>query len=211
MTEELASSPQTLKFGELNSGTDHASLGEVVSTSEETVDQTQIDQWLKDGTLVPDGKLFQEEGPPVSYVEANSPEEAVKKLDALESPLLIGTAAATKYGPCILKPEYLHLRKSGGYETVGYKTKTTCTSAVTSVKHETDLRRKFMIWWKKAGNTTTSVSRGEKSLYQQNVKFTCKNTKATNWSGTTLGTIVYKGKNYFARVYAPVKKLACGA
>lgn len=44
MTEELASSPQTLKFGELNSGTDHASLGEVVSTSEETVDQTQIDQ-----------------------------------------------------------------------------------------------------------------------------------------------------------------------
>lgn len=41
---------------------------------------------------------------------------------------------------------------------------------------------------------------------QTNHALSCKSAKKTTWSGRTLGTIVYKGKTYYADAYAPVQK-----
>ncbi|WP_141392948.1 hypothetical protein [Glutamicibacter sp. BW77] len=41
---------------------------------------------------------------------------------------------------------------------------------------------------------------------QTNHALSCKSAKKTTWSGRTLGSIVYKGKTYYADAYAPVQK-----
>ncbi len=115
-----------------------------------------------------------------------------------------------KYGPCVLYPSVVYLRKSSSYRDVGTKPYTKCDVAVTSIRHSTDLRYKSFIWWKKAGDTTTGGNSAASSYTQRNVGYRCVSDESTGWSGTTAGTIVYAGKTYYARVYQPVKTLDCG-
>ena len=176
---------------------------------ERQVDASVVERWSQDGFIPSDSSYFSTESQPVEYVELPEP----GNIDAIQdssSAQRLSSPAGVNYGPCLLSLEYLHLRKSGGYQTVGYKAKTTCSEIVESIHHDTDLRYKFSVWWLKAGSTTSSSNRFQRSLYQQNVAFPCKNNNNTTWSGTTAGTIIHKGKPYYARKYVPVNTLACG-
>lgn len=150
------------------------------------------------------------------YVEANSPAEAVKKLDALDkrasakSGATTYAAASVRFGPCTLYPTKTYLRTSSGKSKVGAKPVTKCTTAVTSIKHASDLRYKSFIWWRKAGPTFTGGNSKVASYEQRNIEYKCVSKERTGWSGTTLGTIVWKGKTYYARVYFTENSLACG-
>ena len=186
---------------------------ESASTSPETTeadaDSAVVERWLNEGTLPATSDYFQTDGPTVQYIEAPLSTGANFTSDAPATPALMA-ASGTTYGPCTLTPEYLHLRASGNYGTIGYKTRTTCSVIVESIRHDTDLRYKSAIWWLKAGSTTSSSNRQQRTLYQQNVAFPCKNKNSTVWAGTTVGTIVHQGKTYYARVYPPTKTDNCG-
>lgn len=143
---------------------------------------------------------------------ADSPAEAEQVLDALETgdSSMGVSAASVQYGPCVLYPSVIYLRKSTDYTAVGFKPYTTCSVPVTSIHHDSDLRYKWYLWWRKAG-TWSGGNRYVASYTQKNIAYTCKGTNSTTWGGTTLGTIVYGGKTYYARVYPPQNKLACKA
>ena len=68
---------------------------------------------------------------------------------------------------------------------------------------------KSFIWWRLKG-TKTAGNQGQASLQQKNVGFTCVSDERTGWGSTTLGTIVYGGHTYYARVYPDRVSLACG-
>lgn len=57
--------------------------------------------------------------------------------------------------------------------------------------------------------TITGQNTGIASYTQKNVAWKCKGADSTTWSATTLGTITYKSKRYYARVYAAPRVLAC--
>lgn len=146
---------------------------------------------------------------PSQYIEAASPQDAAKKFEALDEGGATARAASVRYGPCTLYPSVMYLRKSSNYGAVGAKPYTRCSVPVSSIRHSTDLRYKSFIWWRKA-TTKTGGNSGVASYTQRNVEYYCVSKESTGWSGTTAGTISYGGKNYYARVYQPVKTLACG-
>lgn len=150
---------------------------------------------------------------PSQYVEASSPAQADAILSALEakpsSDVLAAATAGVTYGPCVLYPSTVYLRASSNYGAVGSKPYTQCSVPVNSIRHSTDLRYKSFIWWRLA-TTKTGGNSGVASYTQKNVEYYCVSKESTGWSGTTLGTMVYLGRTYYARVYQPVKTLACG-
>lgn len=150
------------------------------------------------------------------YVEASSPAEAMKILNALQSPQTASPSAKAaagevKYGPCVLYPTVIYLRTSGGGNTLGAKPYTKCSVPVTSIHHDTQLRYQWLwFWWRKA-DSYSGGNTGEANYTQRKVEWTCQGKDSTTWAGSTLGTIVYKGETYYALVYqTPVTK-DCGA
>ena len=134
--------------------------------TEADADSAVVERWLNEGTLPATSDYFQTDGPTVQYIEAPLSTGANFTSDASATPALMAVSGTT-YGPCTLTPEYLHLRASGNYGTIGYKTRTTCSVIVESIRHDTDLRYKSALWWLKAGSTTSSSSRQERTLYQK--------------------------------------------
>lgn len=103
------------------------------------------------------------------------------------------------------------MRTSSGGKTLGYKPKTTCDVPVTSIRHDTDLRYRWFFWWWLADSYPGPGNKGQSSYEQKNVDWFCNGTDETSWAGTTVGTIVYGGETFYARVYpTPVVK-ECGA
>ena len=153
---------------------------------------------------------------PVRYIQADSREEAEEYFDQLEAQEASGDtptvqASSAKYGPCTIAPEGIHLRKSSGWQAVGFKVKTSCTTQVDSITHFNKLRQKTGLIWKEVTPTTGKTSRNfhASSLYTQSIKLNCPSQGKTHyWSGSTLGEINYNGEMYFARVYAPVSTYA---
>lgn len=150
------------------------------------------------------------------YVQASSPAQAIEILDALRSPQTASpaakqAAAVAQYGPCTLNPSVLHLRTSGGRNTLGTKPTTDCSVPVTSIRHNTELRYKWLLvfWWL-AASYPGPGNQGERRYEQKNVEWQCNGTDSTTWAGTTLGTIVYGGQTYYARVYQDPVDEACG-
>ncbi|MHA6802970.1 hypothetical protein ACVGV0_06085 [Salinifilum ghardaiensis] len=82
---------------------------------------------------------------------------------------------------------------------------------MTSIRHDTDLRYKWWLWWWLADSYPGPGNRGAKRYEQKNVEYPCDGTDSTTWAGTTLGTIVYGGDTYYARVYQTPQDLECGA
>lgn len=146
---------------------------------------------------------------PSPYIQATSPADAEKKFAAIEAGGNTARATSIQYGPCTLYPSVMYLRKSSNYRNVGTKPYTKCEVPVSSSNHSTDLRYKSFIWWRKA-TTKSGGNTGVASYTQRNVEYRCVSNESTGWSGTTAGTISYGGKKYYARVYQPVKTLACG-
>lgn len=124
-----------------------------------------------------------------------------------------GAAASISraYGPCILRPSAVYLRKEYGYEAVGTKPVTRCTVPVTSIHHRTDLRYHWYNWWLQAGTTFIGHNEDESVYTSRKIHVACVGKEATIWSGTTLGTVLYKGHTYYARVYQDARELDCGA
>jgi hypothetical protein len=155
------------------------------------------------------------EGEPLGtspYVLANSPEEAVKKLSSLESrkKSIQATVDSVDFGPCVLSPSNVYLRKSSNYGAVGTKPVTTCSQPVTSISHTTELVYNWYLL-KEIATTISGGNNGASSYTQKNVEYTCVGDTSTTWSATTLGTIVFGGRTYYSRVYTNENELKCEA
>lgn len=150
------------------------------------------------------------------YVQASSPAQAMQILDALRSPETANPsdqalAANARYGPCTLNPSVIHLRTSGGKKTLGAKPVTECSVPVASIRHDTDLRYKWWLWWSLADSYPGPGNQGQKRYEQKNVAWRCDGTDSTTWAGTTVGTIVFGGETFYARVYQEPVDKDCGA
>lgn len=175
------------------------------------------------------------EAPPVvptetRYVQADSQEEAEKLLDQLEAEQGSGSSdggsdgtsqpaqhasSKIKYGPCTLESEGVHFRASSNYTNVGFKSFTKCSTSVTKIYHQNRLRQKNTINWKLVVPTKgeSNVNHGASALSSKGINYLCPGKGKHWWSGSTLGTMTYKGEKYYARSYAPVSqsKLACNS
>lgn len=159
----------------------------------------------------------------VEYVQADSPQEAQKIFDQQNSDKSDGggekgqvRAAKKVYGPCNLEVQGVHMRKSGSWRTVGFKAYTRCTVKVTSIRHDNRLREKSGLYWNKVVPTSGSsnIAKKSKLLESKGIEFLCPSQKKNHWwSGNTRGTVIYKGKTYYAIQNAPVsaKALPCNA
>ena len=160
------------------------------------------------------------------YVEADTEEEAMRKLDAIEKkhPQGISAQAAYKrYGPCTLHPGGFYTRESLGYEYGGVKPVTVCTKKVTGIKMASHLRVKNGLMWVKAGIEVPQTANDKdlrtggkykKKYYtvkftQTNMKYKCKGTKKHNWSASSIGRLRYQGRTLWARVTSPVLSEPC--
>lgn len=164
---------------------------------------------------------------PSPYVEADTEEEAMRKLDAIEKehPQGISAQAAYKrYGPCTLRPAGFHTRKSAGYKYGGVKPVTVCTKKVTGIKMASQLRVKNGLMWVKAGIEIPQTANDKdlrtggkykKKYYtvkftQTNMKYKCKGTKKHKWSASSIGRLRYQGRTLWARVTSPILSVPCG-
>lgn len=167
------------------------------SSTDRSSDAECLDQFLKGG-----------EAKATPFIQASSQEEAIKKLNDYQCGKGASVRFATpNYGPCTLNPGAVYLRKEYDYKAAGNKHITTCTTPVTSITHAEEIHYKWYAWWKKAGGTTMSGGRNIAKLEQKNVVKTCKGTTNTTFIGSTLGTIVWKNKTYYARSYTKVAQL----
>lgn len=175
------------------------------------------------------------EPPPVvqtetQYVQADSPEEAENLLDQLEAEQqndpsdggsegvpqpALRAGSKLKYGPCTLHSDGVYFRASSGYQNVGFKSYTKCSTKVTSIHHKNTLRQKNLINWKLVNPTKGGSNKnyGATALSSKSINYSCPKKGKHWWSGSTLGTMIYKGETYYARSYAPVSKskLACSS
>jgi len=119
--------------------------------------------------------------------------------------------SAAKYGPCWLYPHGVHTRKSGNWGTVGAKPETECQVPVSVIRHETTIRYSWYIWWLQAGKTHVETDTNSKWFQSLELEYKCRGKGMTTWTGSTLGTIVFHGHKYYARVYHGVRDLACEA
>ncbi|MCO1339430.1 hypothetical protein BJH93_11080 [Kocuria polaris] len=164
------------------------------------------------------------------YVQADSQEEAERLLDQLEAEQqgvssdggsegvpqpALRAGSKVKYGPCTLHSDGVYLRASSGYQNVGFKSYTKCSTKVTSISHKNTLRQKNLINWKLVSPTEGGSNKnyGATALSSKSINYSCPKKGKHWWSGSTLGTMIYKGETYYARSYAPVSKvkLACSS
>lgn len=163
------------------------------------------------------------------YVEAETEEEAMKKLDQLEkdnSGGLSAQAASARFGPCKLYPESFHTRDSGDHEYAGVKPVTVCTKKVTGIKMASQLRYRNALMWVKTGVQVTQTAQTKDlkvgkykykdkkdwavKFQQKNMNYLCKGSKKHNWSASTIGRLRYQGRTLWARVYASPRSANCG-
>lgn len=154
------------------------------------------------------------------YVEADSPAEASKILAALSkggTAARQAEAAGVQYGPCTLNPTRVYLRKSSGYDDVGFKPYTDCSGKrVTSIHQDSTLYYEWSIpllpfsWWS-ADGTWSGGNYGEASYTQRTISRTCNGTDDTYWLGETHGRIVYNGRTYYATVDTDPAEWPCGS
>lgn len=124
---------------------------------------------------------------------------------------LVAHPLALDSAGCTLYPSVVHLRKSGGYGTVGAKPYTRCVAPVSRISQESTL---YIIEWaglvSKPMQTKNSTNTGQSSLTQQNVAWTCSNDHNSVFQQTTRGTITVGSKNYYTLVSTGKEKLPCG-
>lgn len=151
----------------------------------------------------------------VRYVRGETPEQAqslqARLTAARGTGINSGIDIAGEYGPCVLKPGVVYLRKEYQYKAVGAKPLTLCTVPVSRISHRTELRYHWYNWWLQAGATITGSHELQRTYRSKKIHVACAGREPTVWSGTTLGTVLYRGHTYYARVYQEAKELRCGA
>ena len=156
---------------------------------------------------------------PLSYVEADSPEEAQRIFEQLDSGIppasmggaaSMGAAARVDFAPCELYPTRVYRRTSSGWQAIGFKPYTVCDVPVASIRHNSELRYKQLVWWRT--KITRSGGNSDEARYtQRNIEYYCVGTKSTTWRGNTQGAITWRGKTYYTRVYTAPKTENCKA
>ncbi|MGP4968998.1 hypothetical protein ACTXJQ_17955 [Glutamicibacter ardleyensis] len=146
-------------------------------------------------------KLESIAGKPATYVSAVQPSGNIQ----------VAQPAANDPAGCKLFPSKTHLRKSGNYGTVGAKPYTVCNSRITSIKQSSTL---YIVEWagmySKPMMSRDSASRGEKTLTQKNLSWTCGNSNKSKFQQVTRGTTTVGAKNYFSIVSTVKDTWACG-
>jgi hypothetical protein len=98
--------------------------------------------------------------------------------------------------PCILKPQNIYLRNSGG---IGTKSVTDCTVPVTSIHQDIYLEKQSELgYWEQVGPLFSAYNNNVSSLTQTNASVACTNAKTTNWNAVTKGIVVYQGITFIA-------------
>lgn len=187
----------------------------------ETLGELEVPEGSSDPV---DPEDFFKDAESVPFVEADSWEEAEELIEEIlsEDPVTTETVSAfspttavpvvsKRYGPCVLYPRNVWLRKSSNYSAVGTKPLTKCSENVTRITHETKMHYKWGLWMRGAGPWIKSTNYGERTLEQKNVSYTCKGTKKKWWSAETRASIVYKNTTYRTVVTSPLDDLACKA
>lgn len=156
----------------------------------------------------------------VSYVVADSPEEANAIFDAIESDPSSTHRYDIQVGPCTLSSTYVYRRRSGGYNAIGFKPKTVCDPPVGEIRHESHIEYQddvvdtlFGQW-----NFLHPIFPDRKAgwvskLHSLGIFRPCNGTSwydATTYRGRTLGIVRFNGKTYFARLITPPARIECG-
>lgn len=113
---------------------------------------------------------------------------------------------------CELFPSVVHLRKSGNFQTIGFKPYTICDYPVTSITQVSQMYKYhfFGILTEPVGPPFTAGNVGQRTLQQKNVAVNCTNTKSTKWFGVADGTMVEGGETYVAQVRTDNVTKDCG-
>lgn len=120
------------------------------------------------------------------------------------------TAKLVSYGPCVLYPSVTYLRESTGYNAIGAKPYTKCSTPVSKITHNANIYT--VEWWGAsilvrnfAGSNYNSAS------YQPlDLVYYCKNKNTSRWWTVTSGTTVYGGKTYYSSVATAISEWPCG-
>ncbi|WP_292700257.1 hypothetical protein [Microbacterium sp. 69-10] len=113
---------------------------------------------------------------------------------------------------CVLYPSQVHLRKSGGWGTVGAKPYTECSAGTpTSITQTSTL---YIVEWAGLAYKTMQIRTvnnvGERKLEQRNVSWACLNGNNSVFQQKTNGTTVQAGKTYYSTVQTVRSTLSCG-
>ncbi|MFE3195443.1 hypothetical protein ACFXHA_41025 [Nocardia sp. NPDC059240] len=120
---------------------------------------------------------------------------------------------------CHLQVPYPHLRKSGGYSTIGFKPITRCEfpGMVQTVHNEMKLVQVYDYWfgtWEEHLGSPISdnpvYDANKQEWVSKNFAMTCKTGGMHAFIGETVSTIVEGGQTYYATAYSVVVQLPCG-
>jgi hypothetical protein len=124
------------------------------------------------------------------------------------------SAKAVELDPfeCNLYPSKTHLRKSGGYGTVGAKPYTICEAGKpTSISQTSTL---YIVEWAglsyKAMQTKSKSNHNASKLEQLDIAWSCKNWNNSVFQQKTDGVSVQRGKAYYASVSTVRNTWGCG-
>ncbi|PZR54103.1 hypothetical protein DNL40_03965 [Xylanimonas oleitrophica] len=144
------------------------------------------------------------------YIEADSPEEAVR---VYEQSRRGGAAVQATYekAPCKLTTQHMHTRTSGNKKTIGHKPTTACSVRVSKITHgnSADYRWGPGLWV--AAHTQVASRNNLSKWTQTDFEFTCGKipSENTSWVGWTAGTVLWNGKNYHSIISTPQAELKC--
>ncbi|MDO5671019.1 MAG: hypothetical protein Q4G50_13595 [Corynebacterium sp.] len=171
----------------------------------------------------------------IPYLKFDSQEAADAYFDQVEnglipppgssSPTQLRTTSATRYGPCELETEHVHLRKSGNFGSIGFKPVTRCELDVISVEHTSELAQLKWNKWVPVPSVNQHIDRGPavgRKLDKKhrdrgftvdyttlNIEQECRTDKYSQFKGFTRGKITTTSGTYFARSYTLVRTEKC--
>ena len=139
-------------------------------------------------------------------IRAASESEAIRLLDASQfAPLPPQTSQITF---CLLSVQRIHLREA--QTAVGFKAQTKCEQVVSSIRHKSKVSYLRGLEWRQAGTEFFSSNTLSATLLTKNVAYRCRSTRETQWRGTTLVTVVYRGARYYGVASTAPERLSCG-
>ncbi|GAB3693575.1 LGFP repeat-containing protein [Corynebacterium nasicanis] len=116
-----------------------------------------------------------------------------------------------QYGPCTLYPSVFHARtKSGRAESIGFKPYTECEVPVSSINHKSRIMHKKLSVYEELYQAPKSSNTGQARLETKNIQFFCNGQTPNIFKGSTIGTINYNGKDYYASVWTFTTRQNCG-
>ncbi|WP_326503755.1 hypothetical protein [Rothia nasimurium] len=112
---------------------------------------------------------------------------------------------------CTLYPSEVHLRKSGGYGTIGAKPYTKCNFRVQKIHHNSAL---YIVEWGglsyKKMTDRSQVGYNISSMELKSLEWSCKNSNKSKFQQITYGEVTINGKTIRTVVQTAKKDENCG-